>query len=860
ATVSVTGAGGLSLTPTANYANNMNAGTATASFTYAESANHFASSDSEDFTIGKAASVTTVTITGAPFTYTGSAITPATVSVTGAGGLSLTPAPVYVNNTNAGTATASYIYAESANHFASSDSEDFTIGKAASVTTVTITGAPFTYTGAAITPATVSVTGAGGLSLTPAPLYVNNTNAGTATASFTYAESANHFASSDSKDFTIGKAASVTVVTVPAGPYTYTGSAQTPASVSVTGAGGLNLTPAVDYANNVNAGTATASYTYAESANYFASSDSKNFTIGKKVLTITADNKSKYVGQVNPAFTVSYSGFVNGETQAILGGTVSYATDASINSCAGSYDVTPTGLTSSNYNIGFVKGTLTVTAVTLDASASSTPVAIGTIATLRATVSPAVSGVSITFYVDGVSKGTSLTDGTGKATLVVSGLAADVYEVKAIIGSGCSESEVVFLPVYDPAGGFVTGGGWIDSPAGAMIGAKATIVGKANFGFNAKYNTGKNNTTEVDGNTNFQFKAGDIHFSSATHDNMQLVISGAKATYTGTGTVNGVGTHKFRVIAIDGDVAGGGGFDKFRIMIWDNNSSSTLLYDNKRGTSESSDDATVIGGGSIVIHKVVAKGNKRVVTDLVTVPWNTPTAEIEKKITAMGSDWFEGKGIKLNINAESYNPLAAGFYEMKVNVQANEWIDLDEPISVTVLVSDKPLPTDIKLSNSILYRNVQGGNLIGDLITIDPADDQHIYSIAEHSDFELVGKSLVWKGTAIPSTARITVLSTDRAGQTIERVLELIREPRFGDFNMFPNPAQSDVNLEIEIYQTTTVGIRIYDAVGRLVHEQEGMQSGSSKYQIAIDHLSPGLYTVQVKTGQIVMNKRLIKK
>ncbi|WP_211315916.1 hypothetical protein, partial [Algoriphagus ratkowskyi] len=88
--------------------------------------------------------VTTVTITGAPFTYTGSAITPATVSVTGAGGLSLTPAPVYVNNTNAGTATASYIYAESANHFASSDSEDFTIGKAASVTTVTITGAPFT--------------------------------------------------------------------------------------------------------------------------------------------------------------------------------------------------------------------------------------------------------------------------------------------------------------------------------------------------------------------------------------------------------------------------------------------------------------------------------------------------------------------------------------------------------------------------------------------------------------------------------------------------------------------------------------------------------------------------------------------
>ncbi|EHQ01490.1 beta strand repeat-containing protein, partial [Gillisia limnaea] len=266
ATVSVIGAGGLDLTPDATYADNTNAGTANASYSYAESANHLASSDSEDFTIGKAASVTTVTITGDPFTYTGSAIIPATVTVTGAGGLDLTPAPVYANNTNAGTANASYSYAESANHLASSDSEDFTIGKAASVTTVTITGDPFTYTGSAITPATVSVTGAGGLDLTPDATYADNTNAGTANASYSYAESANHLASSDSQDFGIGKAASTTVVTINGGPFTYTGSAQTPATVSVTGAGGLDLTPDATYANNTNAGTANASYSYAESA------------------------------------------------------------------------------------------------------------------------------------------------------------------------------------------------------------------------------------------------------------------------------------------------------------------------------------------------------------------------------------------------------------------------------------------------------------------------------------------------------------------------------------------------------------------------------------------------------------------
>ncbi len=100
---------------------------------------------------------------------------------------------------------------------------------------VTIAAGTFTYNGSAQTPATVTVTGAGGLSLTPTASYANNTNAGTATASYSYAESANYLGSSDSKDFTIAKASSTTGVTIAAGTFTYNGSAQTPATVTVTG-------------------------------------------------------------------------------------------------------------------------------------------------------------------------------------------------------------------------------------------------------------------------------------------------------------------------------------------------------------------------------------------------------------------------------------------------------------------------------------------------------------------------------------------------------------------------------------------------------------------------------------------------
>jgi hypothetical protein len=307
ATVSITGAGGLNETLAADYANNTNAGTATASYTYAGDDNHTGSNDSEDFEIGKASTVTTVSITGAPFTYTGSAQTPATVSVTGAGGLNETLASDYANNTNAGTATASYIYAGDDNHTGSNDSEDFEIGKASTVTTVSITGAPFTYTGSAQTPATVSVTGAGGLNETLAADYANNTNAGTATASYIYAGDDNHTGSNDSEDFEIGKASTVTTVSITGAPFTYTGSAQTPASVSVIGAN-LSLTPAPDYANNTNAGTATASYTYAGDANHQGSLDSEIFLINKANTVVTVNG-----------YTGTYDASAHGATGSLAG-------------------------------------------------------------------------------------------------------------------------------------------------------------------------------------------------------------------------------------------------------------------------------------------------------------------------------------------------------------------------------------------------------------------------------------------------------------------------------------------------------------------------------------------------------------
>jgi len=178
-----------------------NAGAYSASAFYAGDANHTGSSDSETFEILKANSTTTVNCPSS-VVYNGSAQTPCSASVTGAGGLSETLSVAYANNTNAGTASASAAYAGDANHSGSSDSKTFEISKASSTTTVNCPSS-VVYNSSAQTPCSASVTGAGGLNQSLPVAYLNNTDVGTATASASYGGDANHTGSSAGASFAI---------------------------------------------------------------------------------------------------------------------------------------------------------------------------------------------------------------------------------------------------------------------------------------------------------------------------------------------------------------------------------------------------------------------------------------------------------------------------------------------------------------------------------------------------------------------------------------------------------------------------------------------------------------------------------
>jgi predicted outer membrane repeat protein len=172
---------------------------------------------------------------------------------------------------------------------------------------------------------------------------------------------------------------------------------------------------------------------------------------------------------------------------------------------------------------------------------------------------------------------------------------AGIYDVCLTVNDSTMDSDpaCTLAVIYDPEGGFVTGGGWINSPAGAYR-LDPTLSGKATFGFVSKYKKG---TTVPEGNTEFQFQAGGFNFHSTAYD--WLVVEGkTKAQFKGSGTVNdGLDPNEnaYRFMLWAGDGAASGGSDTFRIRIWwEAGGVENDVYDN--GFDQA------IGGGSIVIH------------------------------------------------------------------------------------------------------------------------------------------------------------------------------------------------------------------------------------------------------------------
>lgn len=202
--------------------------------------------------------------------YNGADQTPCTNTVTDAvHTLGLGSVPVVYGPTSpprdAGTYTVDASYPGAAMYFpANAPQKTFLITKAVT-TTVVSCPASVSFTGAALTPCTATVTGPGGLSQAVTPVnYTNNVNAGPATASATYGGSANYHPSTGTAGFDILPTTTWTAT----GPGTVTllnnglGGGMPSMSYSLPGTGGFSTQTWTFSTTAPSAGTFRQSYNY----------------------------------------------------------------------------------------------------------------------------------------------------------------------------------------------------------------------------------------------------------------------------------------------------------------------------------------------------------------------------------------------------------------------------------------------------------------------------------------------------------------------------------------------------------------------------------------------------------------------
>jgi hypothetical protein len=160
----------------------------------------------------------------------------------------------------------------------------------------------------------------------------------------------------------------------------------------------------------------------AASANYTISYTDGTLTVTQAALTITASNATKTYGTANPALSVTYAGFVNGDDNTSLTTQPSITTTAVTGSPVGTYPVTASGAASANYTISYAAGTLTVIQAALTITASNATKTYGT-------ANPALS-VTYAGFVNG-DDNTSLTTQPTVTTTAVTGSAVGTYPVTA---------------------------------------------------------------------------------------------------------------------------------------------------------------------------------------------------------------------------------------------------------------------------------------------------------------------------------------------------------------------------------------------------------------------------------------------
>ncbi len=382
--------------------------------------------------------------------------------------------------------------------------------------------------------------------------------------------------------------------------------------------------------------------------NYNFSYVNGTLQINKAALTVTAENKSKQYSDPLPSLTYLITGFVGGDTIAVVSGSPALTTTATQFSAPGLYPINIAlgTLSATNYTFNLAGSTLTVNQEDARAYYTGSLFVNTTCATcstatvtLSATIKDVTAETSDMFYdpdagdirnasVTFINRDTNTPIATVPINLVstadtkvgtavfnwnvnIGSADSSQYTVGIVVGNYYdrnSADDNVVITVSKPIGtNFITGGGFIvlTNSVGQYEG---TVGTKTNFGFNVKY--GKNGTN-LKGNVNVIVRSGGRILQIKGNAMLTLTVNNSNpsartAIFTGKSNITDI-TDPNVPISLGGnntlqmemtDKGEPGNTDSIAITLWD--AGGLLLFSsNWNGTQTAKQ---TLGGGNLVVR------------------------------------------------------------------------------------------------------------------------------------------------------------------------------------------------------------------------------------------------------------------
>lgn len=116
-------------------------------------------------------------------------------------------------------------------------------------------------------------------------------------------------------------------------------------------------------------GTVKLTASHDGNSDYASAEEEITVTVKKALLNVTASDVTLYYGDANPLFSVSYSGFKNNETAAVIDTQPQVTTTATSTSKPGTYELEVKGGIDNNYELKYTKGILTISKAPLTVTA-----------------------------------------------------------------------------------------------------------------------------------------------------------------------------------------------------------------------------------------------------------------------------------------------------------------------------------------------------------------------------------------------------------------------------------------------------------------------------------------------------------